>query len=220
MWIPSMLFMFVLAPWLPMWVDFFGGAWSHMQGGLSAYLVLFKPDIWKAFKKFFTRYQENESDSNFSSSRCSRFSSIFRHSSTLVLRRPSGNGILDLESMNGPVASGVSMENNIAGDGLSDMNDSEIIIFSEKDKTEFFLSLEQFSVNSGINLEDDIDVDSSDSSSNNDSVEMNTFSDKTRNDKNANPNSTLELCDSEGHVDANGISTEPFETEEILELKP
>lgn len=39
---------------MPQWVDFLGGSWSHLQGGISAILALLKPDIKDAFLKFLT----------------------------------------------------------------------------------------------------------------------------------------------------------------------
>mmetsp|Transcript_18534 Transcript_18534/g.45922 ORF Transcript_18534/g.45922 Transcript_18534/m.45922 type:complete len:451 (-) Transcript_18534:524-1876(-) len=54
MWIPTILLMFIFSPWLPQWVDFVGGSWSHLQGGVSAFLILLKPDIQDAFLNFVT----------------------------------------------------------------------------------------------------------------------------------------------------------------------
>jgi hypothetical protein len=66
MWIPCMLILFILAA--PHWVDFLGGSWSHLQGGVSAFLILLKPDIWEAFKEFITCHcHEDENSQQFGS---------------------------------------------------------------------------------------------------------------------------------------------------------
>jgi len=82
MWIPTILFIFILSPWLPQWVDFVGGSWSHLQGGVSAVLILLKPDIWDAFRKFTTcrcevwkNEDEEENSTRPTSSRMSSFGS-------------------------------------------------------------------------------------------------------------------------------------------------
>lgn len=54
MWIPTLVLMFLFSPFMPQWVDFLGGSWSHLQGGISAILALLKPDIKDAFLKFLT----------------------------------------------------------------------------------------------------------------------------------------------------------------------
>ena len=75
MWLPTLLFLFLLGPWLPQWVDFVGGAWSHLQGGVSAFLVLLKPDIWDTFQNFITcgQKKENCESDNSNRSRSSRY---------------------------------------------------------------------------------------------------------------------------------------------------
>jgi hypothetical protein len=52
MWLPGLLFLFVTAAWLDPWVQWAGGAWSHLQGLASALVSLLKPDIWKAVVDF------------------------------------------------------------------------------------------------------------------------------------------------------------------------
>jgi hypothetical protein len=54
MWVPALLFMTVLNRWIGHWVIWFGGTWSHMQGGVSAAVSLFKPDIAKTVYRFWT----------------------------------------------------------------------------------------------------------------------------------------------------------------------
>lgn len=54
MWIPGIVFMFVTPAWTNSWVEWFGGFWGHMQVAVSAFVTLMKPDIWKAFKDFYT----------------------------------------------------------------------------------------------------------------------------------------------------------------------
>jgi hypothetical protein len=52
MWIPTLLLIFALTPYLPHWVRYAGGTWSHLQGGVSAFLILKKPDLADAFRDF------------------------------------------------------------------------------------------------------------------------------------------------------------------------
>lgn len=52
MWLPGLLLLFVMSAWIPPWVQWSGGAWSHLQGLVSALLSLLKPDIWKAVLEF------------------------------------------------------------------------------------------------------------------------------------------------------------------------
>jgi hypothetical protein len=52
MWLPGLLFLFVTSAWLDPWVQWAGGAWSHLQGLASAMVSLLKPDIWKAVRDF------------------------------------------------------------------------------------------------------------------------------------------------------------------------
>jgi hypothetical protein len=54
MWLPALLFMTVLNRWIGHWLMWFGGTWSHMQGGVSAAVSLFKPDIAKTVYRFWT----------------------------------------------------------------------------------------------------------------------------------------------------------------------
>jgi hypothetical protein len=54
MWIPTLLLIFVLSSWLPPWVPFAGGTWSHFQTFVSAVCILLKPDILEAVKMFVT----------------------------------------------------------------------------------------------------------------------------------------------------------------------
>jgi hypothetical protein len=54
MWLPALLLMTVLNRWIGYWVMWFGGTWSHMQGGVSAAVSLFKPDIAKTVYRFWT----------------------------------------------------------------------------------------------------------------------------------------------------------------------
>ena len=48
MWGPFFLLNFVFALWMPTWVMFFGGIFSHLQGPASAGVSLLKPDIYVA----------------------------------------------------------------------------------------------------------------------------------------------------------------------------
>ena len=54
MWLPGLLLLFVTAAWLDPWVQWAGGAWSHLQGLVSAVVSLWKPDVWQAVKWFWT----------------------------------------------------------------------------------------------------------------------------------------------------------------------
>ncbi len=95
MWIPTILFIFILSPWLPQWVDFVGGSWSHLQGGVSACLILMKPDIKDAFRNFMTcrcevgKNEDDEENSTRPSS--SRRSSFGSRGSYLWPRNESGD---------------------------------------------------------------------------------------------------------------------------------
>jgi hypothetical protein len=51
MWLPSLIFIFFI-PWVNHWAAWVGGAWSHLQGLVSAGVSLMKPDIWAAFQAF------------------------------------------------------------------------------------------------------------------------------------------------------------------------
>ena len=48
MWLPALLFLFILGAWIPHWLVWAGGAWSHLQGLVSSILSLGKPDIKSA----------------------------------------------------------------------------------------------------------------------------------------------------------------------------
>ncbi|CAB9531648.1 expressed unknown protein [Seminavis robusta] len=52
MWIPTFVLLWVAGPWLPPWLHFAGGTWSHLQGAVSAGFSLMKPDILNAVKCF------------------------------------------------------------------------------------------------------------------------------------------------------------------------
>ena len=52
MWGPFFLLNFVFALWMPTWVMFFGGIFSHLQGPASAGVSLLKPDIYVAVQDF------------------------------------------------------------------------------------------------------------------------------------------------------------------------
>lgn len=54
MWLPTLLILFALASFVPPWVQFVGGLWSHLQGLVSAVVSLMKPDIYKAIMNFLT----------------------------------------------------------------------------------------------------------------------------------------------------------------------
>lgn len=54
MWLPGLLLLFVTSAWLDPWVQWAGGAWSHLQGLVSAIVSLWKPDVWQAVKHFWT----------------------------------------------------------------------------------------------------------------------------------------------------------------------
>ena len=54
MWLPALLFFFILGAWMGHWVLWGGGAWSHLQGGVSAAFSLLKPDITRAVINFWT----------------------------------------------------------------------------------------------------------------------------------------------------------------------
>ena len=64
MWVPTILMLFVFTPWLPPWARFIGGLWSHLQGGVSAFIVLLKPDIRQSFLAFVScgkiKYQDQD----------------------------------------------------------------------------------------------------------------------------------------------------------------
>jgi len=53
MWGPYFLLNYIFAAWLPTWVIFAGGFFSHFQGPASAGLSLLKPDIGQAYKRLF-----------------------------------------------------------------------------------------------------------------------------------------------------------------------
>lgn len=52
MWGPYFLLNYVLATWLPTWIIFAGGTFSHFQGPASAAVCLLKPDVYFAVKRF------------------------------------------------------------------------------------------------------------------------------------------------------------------------
>ena len=56
MWIPTLLILFAFSSFLPPWVHFLGGLWSHLQGAVSAVISLLKPDIARAVYRFVTCY--------------------------------------------------------------------------------------------------------------------------------------------------------------------
>ena len=213
-----------------------------MQGGLSAYLVLLKPDIWEAFKQLVTchRYAENESEES-SSNRFSRIfsSAVWGRRTTFVSMGLESSGPMDskasmglesmsgpmdskarvgLESMSGPLDSKVDLEDNVYFDGSGDNNASEeIIVFSEQARPGKNPRPELFFVMSGIDL--DADMDGDDLSDKSCPEEIIVFSQEARAGKNPSPNSTLELYDNEDHDDAIDSSTDLDETDVILELK-
>ena len=52
MWLPGLFLLFVnLSSGTP-WVQWAGGAWTHLQALVSALVSLLKPDIWKAVREF------------------------------------------------------------------------------------------------------------------------------------------------------------------------
>lgn len=79
MWIPTLVLLFVFSKYMPEWVDFFAGSWSHLQGGISAFLALLKPDIKEAFLRFITCRCFNTEDENCADNG-SRRPSFSRHS--------------------------------------------------------------------------------------------------------------------------------------------
>jgi hypothetical protein len=63
MWLPALVFLFIVSAWVPHWVVWAGGAWSHMQGLVSTALSLMKPDIGQTTRNFVTcGYYDGEED--------------------------------------------------------------------------------------------------------------------------------------------------------------
>lgn len=54
MWVPSLFLIFIGGGYTSTWVTFAGGAWSHLQGAVSAVASIMKEDIGQAFKEFLT----------------------------------------------------------------------------------------------------------------------------------------------------------------------
>lgn len=127
MWIPTLLLLFVLAR-VPHALSFIGGTWSHMQGGLSAYLILLKPDIWKAFRKFMP-CSKDDPDDDLSDRGSRMFSSELRISSNWMSRRPSKSGSMHPESISNSF--GLADCETAKDEERSGELTEEIIVFSE-----------------------------------------------------------------------------------------
>ena len=54
MWLPTFAILFFFGSLLPPWAHWSGGTWSHLQGAVSAGVCLWKPDIARAVRDFWT----------------------------------------------------------------------------------------------------------------------------------------------------------------------
>lgn len=54
MWLPTLVILFAFSSFVPPWVHFVGGLWSHLQGAVSAGVSVLKPDIYAAVMAFLT----------------------------------------------------------------------------------------------------------------------------------------------------------------------
>lgn len=99
-----------------------------MQGGLSAYLILLKPDIWKAFRKFMP-CSKDDPDDDLSDRGSRMFSSELRISSNWMSRRPSKSGSMHPESISNSF--GLADCETAKDEERSGELTEEIIVFSE-----------------------------------------------------------------------------------------
>ena len=148
MWIPTLVLLFVFSEWVPEWVDFFGGSWSHLQGGISAFLALLKPDIKDAFVRFLTcrcnfREDEDKIDSanRLSSTRLSNSSAGVRSSYWWPRDQPNttSNTSSFASSYNSSYASSVGgsstdLQDGLRPDSLAEIEEADI----EEDTSYYF----------------------------------------------------------------------------------
>lgn len=60
MWVPSLVAIFVIGPWIGVWASWVAGSWTHFQGLASAIMMLLKKDIRQEFVAFVTCARKND----------------------------------------------------------------------------------------------------------------------------------------------------------------
>ena len=79
MWLPTFLLLFVAGSWLPPWVHWVGGTWSHLQGAVSMSISLMRKDIRRAVSRFLKcqcRQKEEEELGGYGRGRSSLYLSV------------------------------------------------------------------------------------------------------------------------------------------------
>lgn len=104
MWIPTVLTLFILTPYMSPLANFVGGLWSHLQGAVSAGLSLLKPDVYAAVRASMTcNYQlgaESRDQTSGSGEPSNDFSGAVRRSAS-SLTWPSWNRNTFIEAVMG-----------------------------------------------------------------------------------------------------------------------